>query len=278
MALFSGRSSRLAGMYGQQQAIDAEGRVADLLGTAQTNALGAIQQGQAPSLAALGSGYDAARGEYNGAIDRFNPWVDAGKGALGAYQGSLGLGGAAERDAAVSQFQNSPGFGYAVDQATDAVARKASALGALGSGNTMQAIGDRAQNMQNQEYGAWQDRLNGLSNTGLAATGQQANLQQGLGNLSAQQGRDEAGIYTGNANKSADIYGNFAGLGASNISNMTQFGTNALLNGVKSGQDNVNSGFSFGANLAGAGLGLLGMGMGGGNTLGGNLLKFAGGR
>ncbi|MBD3844268.1 hypothetical protein IED13_01060 [Bosea sp. SSUT16] len=246
MGLFSGTSARNAGIWAFNQAQDAANRGQGILDTAQGNALGALGQG-------FGQARTDLNTNYNGAIDRLNPWVTAGTGALGTYQGSLGLGGQAERDAAVSQFQNSPGYQYAVDQASDATARKASALGALGSGNTMAAIADRAQNMQNQEYGAWQDRLNGLSTQGMQAAGTQAGLQGQLGsslaNLGAQQGNAEAGIYTG-----------MAGLGLNNLWNGTNTGIGAVTGAQKQARDNVNTGLNFGVNLAGSGLKLLGLG------------------
>lgn len=255
----AGTAARNIGIWGYQQAQDAIGKGQGILDQAQGNAL-----------ASLGQGYGRARDDlttqYTGAIDRLNPWVTAGTGALSTYQGSLGQGGQAERDAAVAQFQNSPGYQYAVDQASDATARKASALGALGSGNTMAAIADRAQNMQNQEYGAWQDRLNGLSNTGLTAANAQAGLQGTFGSqlagLGTQQGRDESGVYTG-----------LAGLGVNNLWQGTGAGLSAVQNAQTQAASNVASRNSLTANVIGSGLGLLGMGMGGGSTLGGNMLR-----
>lgn len=276
MALFSGSSARRIGAYNAIQAADAEQRAAGLLASAKTDALGAIGQGRTSSLAAIGQGYDRAAPEYQNAIARYDPWAEAGRGALATYQNSLGQNGAAGNAAAVAQFQASPGYQYQVDQATDAVARKASALGALGSGNTQAAITDRASNLANQEYGGWQDRLNGLSDTGLRATGQQASLQQGLGNLYAQRGRDESSIYTNAATGEAGVHTGLAALGQNNIWQSQGAQSSALTNAAKMAQDNVNSGFSFGTNLIGSGLGLFGLGMGGGNTLGGNLLKRSG--
>lgn len=273
MALFSGSADRRLGMWAYQQGKDTEAANQARFDTAQSNALAALNRGQADSLAALGQGYSRAAPEYQTAIDRFNPWVSAGTNALGTYQNSLGLNGADGNAAAVAQFQESPGFQYRVDKGTDAVARKASALGALGSGNTMTAIADYNRNEANQEYGGWQDRLNALSNTGLAATGQQANLQQGLGNLYAQQGRDESNIYGSTAGQEAGLYGNFASLGANNAWNGTNLGVNAVQQGQKNATNRVMSGLNFGLGLAGTGLNLLGLGMGGGQTLGGSLIS-----
>lgn len=261
MAIGSGTSARNIGIWGYQQAQDAIGKGQGILDNAQNGALASLGKGFA-------QGRDDLTTQFGGAIDRLNPWVSAGTDALTTYQGSLGQGGQGARDAAVSQFQNSPGYQYAVDQASDATARKASALGALGSGNTMAAIADRAQNMQNQEYGAWQDRLNGLSTQGLQASGTQAGLQgqlgQSLASLSGQQGNAEAGVYTG-----------LAGLGVNNLWQGTNAGIGAVNNAQKAASDSVASGYNLGINAIGTGVGLLGLGMGGGNTLGGNILKFA---
>lgn len=265
MALFSGTAARNIGIWGYGQAQDAIGKGQGILDTAQNNAL-----------ASLGRGFDQARTDlntnYQGAIDRLNPWVTTGTGALNTYQGSLGLGGQGARDAAVAQFQNSPGYQYAVDQASDATARKAAALGALGSGNTMAAIADRAQNMQNQEYGAWQDRLAGLSDRGQQAATTQAGFQGQLGSslagLGQAQGQSEAGVYTG-----------LAGLGVNNLWQGTQAGINAITGAQQQAQNNVASGLNFGINAVGAGLNLLGAGVGGFGslgTLGRNAPKYTG--
>jgi hypothetical protein len=262
MALFSGSAARRIGVFNAMQAQDAEKRAGELLGQAKGDALGAI-----------GTNFDRARGDlstqYTGAIDRLNPWATAGTNALATYEGSLGQGGQAARDAAVAQFQATPGYQWQQDQAADQIARKQSSLGALGSGNTMVALQDRAQNIANQEYGGWQDRLQGLSDRGQQAATTQAGLQgqlgAGLAGLGQSQGQLSAGVHTG-----------LAGLGLNNIWQSQGLQSSALSGAQKQAQDNVNSGYSFGANLAGAGINLLGMGMGGGNTLGGNLIKSFG--
>lgn len=253
------------------------------LSTGRDNALGALDAGQTAGLSSLGAGYASARPEYEGAIARFDPWVNAGKGALSAYEGSIGLGGEAGHNAAVSQFREAPGYKYAVDQATDAVARKASALGALGSGNTMAAISDRAGNMADQGYGQWQDRLKGMSDTGFAGATAQAGLQRGLGDLGAQQGRDEASLYGQFAGQRAGVHSNagaqeagthtnFANLGNSNIANLSNTVIGAGTGAMMAGQQAAQNRLSFGMQLGQLGMSALG-GMGGiggiGSMLGG---------
>lgn len=259
---FSGRAGRLAGMWATEQALQDYNTGNQLIDTAKADTLGALDRGRTGALTSLGQGLDSATGTINGAVDRFNPWVDAGRGALTTYQNSLGQNGAAGNAAAVAQFQASPGYQYQVDQATDAVARKQSALGALGSGNTMAAITDRASNLANQEYGGWQDRLNNLSNTGLAATGQQTGLLGQLAGLQQQTGRDQANIYTGTAGQEAGAYQGYAGLGLNNLQKMSDTkisaGSGALMAGQQAAQNRMN----FGMQLANLGTNLLGSYMG----------------
>lgn len=270
MSLFSGSSARRIGAFNAIQAADAEQRAAGLLAGAKTDALGAIGQGRTSSLAAIGQGYDRAAPEYQAAIGRLDPYAAAGTNALGNLQNSLGIG------TGPSNFTASDNYKFARDEGNDAVARKASALGALGSGNTMTAIADYTAKRAGQEVGGWQDRLTGLSGMGQQAATTQAGIQQGLGNLYAQRGRDESSIYTNAATGEAGVHTGLAGLGQNNIWQSQAVQSGSLNNAAKMAQDNVNSGFSFGTNLFGSGLGLLGLGLGGGNTLGGSLIKRAG--
>lgn len=236
----SGTSARNVGIWGYGQAQDAINK-----------GQGIIDAAKGGSLAALGQARNDLSTNFQGAIDRLSPWVSAGTGALGTYQGSLGLGGQGERDAAVAAFQHSPGYQYAVDQASDATARKASALGALGSGNTIAAIADRAQNMQNQEYGNWQSQLKGLSDTGLTASNAQAGLQGQLGQSLAGLGQTEAGLGT-----------QYAGLGVNNLWQGTNAGLGAVSQGQQNATNSVNAGYNLALGLGGAGLNLLGKGIG----------------
>lgn len=285
---FSGSAGRKAGIWAAEAAgkfaqgaqdIINDGKTASLaaLAAGRTGALGALDAGQTAGLDSLGRGYASARPEYEGAIARLDPWVDSGKRALTTYEGSLGLGGDAGYDAATGAFRAGPGYKFAVDQATDAVARKASALGALGSGNTMAAISDRAGNMADQEYGRWQGQVKGLSDQGFQGAGAQAGIQKGLGDLGAQQGRDEAGLYgnfagqragvfTGVGGQEANSLLNFTGLHNNNIQNLSNTvvsaGTGAMQAGQQAAANRTNlgmQGLSLGASLLGGAGGLGGL-------------------
>ncbi|GGC58299.1 hypothetical protein [Chelatococcus reniformis] len=248
---FSGSGGRNAAIWGAQQAVQNAQLIQNLLGEAKGAALDAIASAQPQTLSALDQGYAAGRGAYQGALDRYQPWTAAGARALDLYGDSLGLDGAGGNAGAVAAFQASPGYRYQVDQATDAVARKNSALGILGSGNTQQAIADRARQLANQDYGSWQSQLGGLANTGFQAAGAQAGLQKGIGDLDVGRGRDIANIYAADAGRRANTINTYAQLGANNLSGMGQsilgLGTKAFTAGDDASANRLN----FGLNTAG---------------------------
>lgn len=295
MSLFSGRNERLALMYGIGNAQEAERRAEALRLQGQTSALGAIDageplsldainSGEQLSLASLGRGYDAARGQYGEARDLYQPYADAGQSGLGMLQNSLGLNGAAGNDAAVGAFKTSPGYDFRVDQATDGYARKASAMGALGSGNTAAGIATLAGNLADQEYGGWQDRLKGLGQMGLQATGAQATLTKGIGDLYGAQGGAESSLYGGNAKTRADIYGGnakaragvhsgMAGMGMQNIQGTANTIGQLTGNYMQRADDASRNSWSLGLGLL-SGLGNMAtLGTGGGGTMGSSMLS-----
>lgn len=123
----------------------------------------------------IDTGENKSTGAINAGIAGYQPYVDAGKNALGMYTDALGLNGAEGNAAATSAFHTSPGYDFAVDQGTQAALRGASAAGMLNSGNTLTALTDYGQGKADQEYSSWLDRLNGVSTQGQSAVaGQQA--------------------------------------------------------------------------------------------------------
>ncbi len=268
---FGAGAGRRAGMWAADIATNIFNGQNGIINQGRADALAALGQGRTQGLDALGQGYGQARtdlGEqFGGAISRLDPWTTAGQGALTAYQGSLGLGGDGARDAAVASFREAPGYQYRVDKGTDAVARKASALGALGSGNTMTAIADYNRNEADQGYRDWQGQVQGLADRGQQAAGTQAGLQgqygSALAGLGQSQGRDTASLWGDSAGREANTIGNFSGMG---LGALGQFGdtligagTGAMLAGQQAAQNRLN----FGMNLANLGAGLAGRFMGG---------------
>lgn len=254
MGLFSGKSQRIAYM-------DAAGQLRDNQ-TANNNL---IQQGQTSSLNALGQGYDDAARQYNGAMSLYQPYADTGQKGFNLYADATGANGQSGYDNAKSSFHASPGYQYQVDQATDQTARKMSALGALGSGNAMTAISDRAQSLADQDYGNWMSNLNTLGQYGYNATGAQAGLMQGLGNLNAQSGRDQAGVYNAYTGMGVNNNNNAANQIANYRMGISNAGSQASANAWGVGMNLAN----LAASLAGSAMGMPGMGGSGGTGMGG---------
>jgi len=242
MALFSGSSARNSAVF-----------LGDIASKerAQNNQI--IEDYLGASLSDLGSGIDKALPYYQGAIDRYQPWATQGLAGYNLYGDSLGVNGADGNARAVGAFQASPGYEWQVDQATDAVARKQSALGMLGSGNTQTAIQDRANQLANQEYGNWQRNLQTLGNMGLQATGQQANLERGMGDLYAGLGQQQAGLRMGAANTIVGNNTNF-------MNTLSNLGQSASKAGQDALANNLNFGLGVGSTLFSGLNALTGMG------------------
>jgi len=162
----------------------------------------------------LDKGLNAATDYYTGASKLFDQWANTGRDANAMYGNALGLGGQEGHDAAVGAFRTGPGYEFAVESGLDAVDRRAASRGMLGSGNTNLDSIRFSQGLADQEYQRWLDNLNTASGTGLQATGSQANIQTGLGDLNYKTGaakgdlayRTETGVGDANAQFQADRY------------------------------------------------------------------------
>jgi hypothetical protein len=239
---FSGKAGRLAAMT----------ETAQLQGT-QDKINNAIAGGKKASLGALRSGYRDAKGDYRNAIDLLNPYAETGGKAFQSYADASGVNGQEGHDRAVANFRAGPGYQWQVDQATDAVARKSSALGALGSGNTMVAIQDRANNLADQEYDDHLGRLDNIGKTGFAATSAQAGLTKSLGDLGYNFGQNKAAVH-----------GDATRMGVSTTANTGSQIAGSMKGGMLAGQTAAANRFGAGMSLASLGASLLGGGMGGG--------------
>lgn len=97
-------------------------------------------------------------------------------------------------------FQASPGYSFAVQQGQQAVDHGAAARGMLRSGETIRSEATLGQNLASQEFGNYLNRLNGLSNIGLQASG-------GLVSAYTGQANNIQSTDTGAAGAQAGIYG-----------------------------------------------------------------------
>ena len=82
----------------------------------------------------------------------------------------------------MQKYQASPQFQFQLKQATDAVQRSAAATGNRLGGAQLAALSGRANDVANQSFNGWLDRLQQMAQTGFNA---QSNLSQAQNNLTA---------------------------------------------------------------------------------------------
>ncbi len=102
-----------------------------------------LQQNLATGRADLTAGQTGALGALDTSAGLYGDLAKKYGGATSLALDALGVNGADGNTRATQAFQAGPGYQWQVDQATDAAARKAAALGIAGSGNTLAEIGTR---------------------------------------------------------------------------------------------------------------------------------------
>ncbi len=120
-------------------------------------------------------------GKYAEVGQAYQPYTQAGTGALQQLMAGLGLGG--DQGAFTQAYQNLPGYqsGLATGQQTAERALNAS-RGGLNSGAALKGLYRYGSDYENQRSGDYLSRLASLSGMGLQATGGQTGLEaQGLG-------------------------------------------------------------------------------------------------
>lgn len=152
--------------------------------------------GYAEALKSLEAQYGKAGTELQGAADAWNPLVQRGMQGYDMYMNSLGLNGAEGNAAATGAFQAGPAYQWQQDQARMAAQRGANSTGSAVGGNAMDAVARLSSNLAKQEYGGWQDRLQGFQGATETATAGRAGALTNLGQLYAQQGQQEAGLHS----------------------------------------------------------------------------------
>ncbi len=182
------------------------------------------------------------------------PAAATGAGASSNLATYLGLNG---QPADFSQFYNTPGYDFAVQQGTRAINSQAAAAGSAYTPNTLAAVGNYVQGAASTNYNNYINQLlqtqgqgitaqQGIvnSNTGLAEAGVNSNLSTGanIAQLQAAQGSANA---SGAANQSGIINSILGSLGGTS-------GVGSLINSLLG-----TGGSTGGANSSGVG-GLLG--------------------
>lgn len=161
---------------------------------AQNDQISGLKKGRAAAYGQLDKGLAGLTGQYGTARSEFDPLQATYNKGSQSYADALGLNGPEGNTRATAQFQTGPGYQFAVQQAQQGILRNQSATGMLGSGNTDIALQDRGNQLANQEYGSYLDRLGGYDAKAMSVAGARAGIDTGLGNQILGVGRDKAQI------------------------------------------------------------------------------------
>lgn len=174
--------------------------------------MAALQTYQNTALPALQQTYNTGSQAINSGVGAYTPLANLGatySGVAPTLMGALGTGTPQQNAAALASFQQAnPGYGFQVQQASDAAARAAAAGGMSNSGNALIAADKYAQGLANNTYQQWVQNLQNTGQMGLSATSGAAAGQAGqydaLANLAQNYGQNQAGVasnvYSGTAN------------------------------------------------------------------------------
>jgi hypothetical protein len=174
------------------------------------SSLDTLQQSQKKAIGNIQKGYGRAQDQYGQASEVYDPIMADRQLATDMYFNSLGLNGQEGYNEAEDAYHQSPGFNFALDQANQNVLRNNAAMGGVASGNTGIALSDRARELQNLDFGNWQNRLQGLDVFPVANS--KANALQGLGNMFADEGKAKANVRMSMAPQISGQYNNQAAL------------------------------------------------------------------
>lgn len=138
------------------------------------------------------SGKNAIQDAMNAAQANYAPYLAAGNQAEGTLANLYGNNGTAAQSSAFQNFQNTPGYQFALQQGLNAVNANAAAMGSPLSGNNQQAVNNYAQGVANQTYNNYVNQLQNMASGGAnAATGVSNAGLTGAGGI-AQIGQNNA--------------------------------------------------------------------------------------
>ncbi len=163
----------------------------------------ALDSGLTNSLGALGKAgdiYGNLQGKYGAGTS--------------LYLDALGVNGADKAQAAQSSFTNNPGNDAAIQAGLDTLNRRRASAGMLDSGNADLDALTFGQNLQNQQYNGWLDRLGGLVSPELSAASGAAGNETNIANLYQNDATNRIGLQ-GNYTSGVTGANNYEAAGAS---------------------------------------------------------------
>lgn len=216
----SGAQDFLKSMGGPGGAASSLSGWASLLSPAMT-AVGGYLQNQAAGnaadaqLQASNNGIAENRRQFDTVRGLLQPYVDAGNGALGAYQNLSGLKGNDAQQAELTALQGGPQFGSLVQQGENAILQNAAATGGLRGGNTQDALANYRTNVLSGLIDKQLGRYGSLINTGQASAAGVGNAALSTGQqvsaLMQQGGAAQAGGIVAGSNAITNALGGIGG-------------------------------------------------------------------
>jgi hypothetical protein len=148
---------------------------------------------------------------------QFQPFYDTGYWANGSLANALGVNGEAGKQTTLNNFQNyNPGYEYQRSEGLKALESNANAAGNRLSGGELMALQTRGNDLANQNFGSYLDRLTGLANSGQQAAAQSGALNAAasgnMANLYTYKGDAKAAGSVAKGNNTSSLLGNLAGL------------------------------------------------------------------
>lgn len=177
---------------------------------AGNKAAGAQKDAANASVAEQQRQYDQTRADLT-------PWRNTGQGALTKLGSLYGINAdgttGAPSQAAITEFQNTPGYQFQLQQGTQAAERSASARGLLGSGAAMKSIANYAGGLADSTYNQYVGQLNTMAGIGQQATNTTAAAGQSAAN-------NISSAYTNAGNARASSYANTGSAINSTVNNL----------------------------------------------------------
>lgn len=158
--------------------------------------------GQQQSLGALDAAQQRALAEYG--TNYYDPYSRSGQVSNQMLQNALGLEGDAGTTNARNAFRVNPGYEFQLDQGLQGLDRSAAARGLLGSGNHSVDVLRFSQGLADQSYADWLNRLTNQAQSGLQAAAGQTARQSGIAGLHSNFGQNQANVYQNTANSIAN--------------------------------------------------------------------------
>lgn len=172
------------------------------VGSAAVSVVGGIMGSNASKSAANAqsksaqASFDEQRREYDQSRADFAPYRQSGQNALGSLN-KLQSGN-------MSGFFTSPDYNFRRTEGTRGINNSFAARGGAASGNALRALTDYSSNLASGEFANYWNRLKGLSDQGLGATGQTTQAGENMANNNSNalmaQGDARASGIMGSAN------------------------------------------------------------------------------